>query len=393
MVQENPFRVGGPVTGDHFTDRAEEVARVRRAIREPSSLLVYGPRRMGKSSVIRMAVDGERRGGGGRGGALVAWADFSTATTLADVANRLLRSLASELETAQDRLLALVRGIRPEVTLRFDGAGLPVLSLAPAVRREPVEDQRAAFEAVVDRVEALAAERAESGEGAVAVVFDEFQDILEIGGERADWFLRGIMQRHAHVRYVCAGSRESLIHEMLERKRAFYKHFDLLHLAPVDGDHLARWIQDRMAGAGVDAAGQGAAMLEVAGERTQDRLQVAREVYAAARGRGRVEPGDLERGVDVVVRGESAVFAALWDGLSPTQQNTLRAVVGAPEQLYAANVLHRFGLGSSAALAGALRVLLDRGICVRDDSPTGASVDNPFFRVWLEREVLPDAPA
>jgi len=146
-----------------------------------------------------------------------------------------------------------------------------------------------------------------------------------------------------------------------------------------------------MAGAGVDAAGQGRRILEVAGERTQDRLQVAREVFAAARGRGRVEPADLERAVDVVVRAEAAVFAALWSALSPTQQNTLRAVVAAPEQLYGAEVLHRFGLGSSAALAGALRALLERGVCVRTDTPTGVSVDNPFFRVWLEREVLPDA--
>jgi hypothetical protein len=390
VQRENPFRVGGPVRGEQFTDRAEEVARVRRALREPSSLLVYGARRMGKSSVIRMAVDGERRGAGRT--ALVAWADFSTATTLADVANRVLRSLASELAGGVDGLLAVVRGIRPEVTLRFDSAGLPVLSLAPRVRREPVEDQRLTLESVLDQVEELGRERSAAGEGPVALVFDEFQDILEIGGERADWYLRGIMQRHGHVSYVCAGSRESLIHEMLDRKRAFYKHFELLHLGPLDSDHLARWIEDRMAGAGVDAASQGAAILRVAGERTQDRLQVAREVYAAARGRGRVEPADLEHAVDVVVRAGAAVFAALWSSLSPVQQNTLRAVASAPEQLYGADVLHRFGLNSSAALAGALRVLVDRGICVRDDSPAGASVDNPFFRVWLEREVLPDVP-
>lgn len=381
-MAENPFRVGGQVSGVYFTDRAEEVARVRRAIREPSSLLVYGPRRMGKSSVIGTAVEGERRRG-----ALVAWADFSTATTLADVANRLLRSLAVELRSTQDRLMDLARRVRPELTLRFDGQGLPVLSLAPALRRDLMTSQREAFESILDRVDELAAE----GESPVALVLDEFQDIVDIGGDRADWYLRGMMQRHRHVSYVCAGSRESLIHEMLDRKRAFYKHFELLHMGPIEADHLVHWIEDRMAASGVGAAGHGAAILEAAGERTQDRLQVAREVFAAARGRGRVEPEDVARAVDVVVRAEAAVFMAIWDSLSPTQQNTLRAVAAAPDQLYAADVLRRFGLGSSAALAGALRVLIDRGICVRSDTPTGAVVDNPFFRVWLQREVLPDA--
>lgn len=383
-VSDNPFRVGGPVSDEHFTDRADEVARIRRAIREPSSLLVYGPRRMGKSSVIGMAVEGERRSG-----AVVAIVDFSTATTLADVANRLLRALAGELRRAQDRLLELIRRVRPEVTLRFDERGLPVVSLLPTARREPVVDQRAAFESILDEVEALASE----SDAPVALVFDEFQDILEIGGDRADWFLRGIMQRHHHVSYVSAGSRESLIHELLDRKRAFYKHFELLHLGPMDGDHLCRWIEERMEGAGVAPAGAGPGILEVAGERTQDRLQVAREVFHIARARGAVEPADVERAVDVVVRAEAVVFNALWNGLSATQQNALRAVTAAPDQLYAGDVLHRFGLGSSAALAGAVRVLVEKGICVRSDTPAGVVVDNPFFRVWLEREVVPDTGA
>ena len=53
----NPFRVHGVVEGDFFTNRTDEIDKISRALTEPGSkLLVYGPRRMGKTSAILEAV-------------------------------------------------------------------------------------------------------------------------------------------------------------------------------------------------------------------------------------------------------------------------------------------------------------------------------------------------
>lgn len=381
-MRENPFRVGGHVTGSHFTDRADEVGRVRRALLEPSRLLVYGPRRMGKSSTVAKAVERFRADGG-----VVAWADFSTATELTDISNRLLRSFAGELKGVQERLLEFARSVRPEVSLTFEPAAqTPVLSFGVGLRQRPVEDQRVAFESVLDRIEAFASEH----DGRVALIFDEFQDILEIAGDRADWFLRGIMQRHQHVSYVCAGSKESLIHEMLDRRRAFYKHFELLHLGPIETGHFARWIEDRMASAGVSADGLGRAVMDAAGARTQDRIRVAREVFNAALPRGRAEEGDIDDAVDAIVRSEAAVFQAIWDDLSAGQQNALRAIAAAPAHPFGAESVRRFGLGSSSTMARAVEALQKRGFLAR--TADGVEFDSPFFRRWVERTVLEDVP-
>lgn len=335
---------------------------------------------MGKSSTIAKATERVRAEGG-----IVAWVDLATATALTDVSNRLLRSLSGELGSLRDRLLELARSVRPQVSLRFDDTtGLPVVSFGVELRRRPVEDQRLALESVLDAVEGFSA----GHDSPVAVVLDEFQDLLDIGGDRADWFLRGIMQRHQHVSYVCAGSRETLIHEMLEKKRAFYKHFELLHMDPMDADHLARWIDDRMRSARVDSKGTGRAIVEAAGPRTQDQLQLAREVYVMALPRGRAEATDMDQAFDAIIRAESAVFQAIWEGFSATQQNALRALASGPDQLYAADLLKRFGIGSSAAMARAVRALRTRGVVVQ----TGDRVvyDSPYFRGWVEGGMLPD---
>ena len=53
----NPFRIHGLVAGDYFTDRVKELKRLVHALTEPGSkLLVYSPRRMGKTSAVMNAV-------------------------------------------------------------------------------------------------------------------------------------------------------------------------------------------------------------------------------------------------------------------------------------------------------------------------------------------------
>jgi|HubBroStandDraft_6_1064221.scaffolds.fasta_scaffold624467_1 hypothetical protein len=51
----NPFRLSGAVTGDDFANREAERANVREALTQKQHYaLVYGPRRMGKTSTLRV---------------------------------------------------------------------------------------------------------------------------------------------------------------------------------------------------------------------------------------------------------------------------------------------------------------------------------------------------
>lgn len=68
----------------------------------------------------------------------------------------------------------------------------------------------------------------------------------------------------------------------------------------------------------------------------------------------------------------------------------LRAVAGGPEQLYAEEILRRFGLSSTAAVARAVSALEKRDILVKSGKKT--AFDNPYFRIWVERELIPDTP-
>lgn len=378
-MPQNPFRIGDHVTGPYFTDRAHEVARILGALRDPARLLVYGPRRVGKSSAI--AVAAERAG---EEGVLVVRADLSTASGLVDVANRLLHSLSRQ--RSGERLAEFARGLSPHVMLSFDeGTGAPRLAFGVGRRGGSEEGQRRSLEEVVERL------GAEAGSGErVAVVLDEFQAIRRFGGEPAEWHLRDLIQRHGDLSFVCAGSEVSLIHEMLGPDRAFFRAFELLHVGPMDRDHLSGWIDDRLTGAGVRARGIGAVVIDRAGPRTQDVLQVARHVHSRALARGQAVRADVEEAVLDVVREEDPVIRATWLGLTAHQQNVLRAVAAGVDQLFSSATRARFGLPTSSSVAAAVDALVGRGLLVRAGEEI--SFDNPFVRRWVEREVLQDVP-
>ncbi|MFO7589225.1 MAG: AAA family ATPase, partial [Gemmatimonadota bacterium] len=385
----NPFPIHGPVGPDDLADREAEVARVLGALREPGAkLLVYGPRRMGKTSILSAALARHEAEGGS--GLL---ADFSTASSPADMTNRLLEGASRALGRRwRDYVDALLRRTGIRLSVGADPVtGLPTASLELAARREPEEAQRDTLAAALDALESLAADRGEP----LGVMLDEFQEIHRHGGEEAEWHLRGVIQHHRHLSYVLAGSKTHLIERMLGEGRAFYKLLDLLHVGPIEPGLLAEWIDARLEAAGAAraggaaAAGVGRAAIELAGPRTRDVIRLARAVHDRA-GEG-AETGEeaVAAAFGRLVREGDEPHRTLWERLTPPQQNLLRAVAAAGEGLTTAETMRRFGLTSSGAVSGIVRRFVEEGLLAKG-GPSGYRFDDPYFRGWVVLNALPD---
>lgn len=380
----NPFRIGEHVSGYHFADREEELARIRAAMLSASSLLVYGPRRMGKSSTINNAADSARNS---RPKPIVVSADVATATNLFDVSARLLRSLYLETRWLKLRLEDLLGGLAPRVTVRLDErGGPPAITFGIDRRTASEEDRRRAFEGVFERLSDI---REQTGRP-VAVVLDEFQAIRTFAGESSEWHLRDVMQRHGDLAFVCAGSQEALIHGMIGPKRAFYKMFELLPLGPIEPRHFAGWLDERLAlGSGV-GVGVGLELVRLAGPRTQDVIQVARQLYfRGLAARREIVVDDVLASFDEVVRNETPLLRSLWNELSAQQQDVLRVVALGVDQLFSADVRDQYGLPGASSVHKAVETLIGRGLLLRD-ADDKVVFDSPFFLRWVSTEVASD---
>ena len=338
---------------------------------------------MGKTSALVRAIDQHETDGG-----VAFLADISTATTLVDIANRILdaavRALGKRWRDAISDFVSrigLSLKLTPEPT-----SGLIVPSLDVGLRSAGLEEQRKSLAQTLDAINALAGDRRTT----LGVVLDEFQEISRFGGDSAEWHLRGIIQHHQHLSYVLAGSQAHIIERMLYQGRAFYGLADQLQFGPIDPDHIARWIDERLTGAGVRATGVGAAIVATVGPRTRDIVLVARECFDNRVGAGSATETDVIVAIDNVVAAQAALLESLWMGLSALQQNVLRAVAANTDGLTTAASLRQYGLASTGSATNAASALVNGGHLLKVATSTGYAFDSPFLRRWVQLNTLAD---
>lgn len=380
----NPFRIGVPVTGPYFTDRAAETGRVASTLRESGArLLVVGERRVGKTSILLRGVERVRRAGG-----RAFLVDCGTAGSPIEVANRLLTAATRALgrdwaATATD----LARRARGRVQLGTDASGHATVSFEPTFAPDP-SAQLDALATVLDTLDA----RARRERRVIGVVLDEVQRLTEVlGGEAGEWALRALMQHHQHLAYVLAGSEPTVLAAMQGHARAFYQQLSLLTVGPMDTTHFATWIDERAARARLRAPGLGRACVILAGPRTRDVMQLARAAFAVARAAAADGPTLAAAGFVDLVAEQFDPFRSLWDAMARTRQQVLRALAVGDVGLTTERARRSYGLGSSGAVGSALEALRASRVIVRSDAePAGYAFDNPYFRGWVIGNTLPD---
>lgn len=389
---ENPFRIHGVVEGDYFTDRDDEIKRLVQALTEPGSkLLVYSPRRMGKTSAVMKAVDRVNKNGGH-----AFLADLSTASTAVDMGNRILASVAGIIGKKWKNFVTdVVSRLNVTVSLTPDPTtGIPLPSIDINLRGDEIGKQRQTLSGILDAINGTAKERKIT----VGIALDEFQEIHKFGGETAEWDLRASIQQHGNIGYVLFGSREHLIQRMIHSKGALYKMVDKLPFGAINPSHMAAWIDKRMAEAGIKAQGVGDCIVHLAGARTRDIVQIARRCYDRTTSGGRATVEDVEYAFEDIIAEEHDLLYECWLSLTTHQQNILRAVAAAEKGLTTRETLTKFTLGSSGTVTNTVNSLIKASHLIRQDAytrrkvttPTGYDFDSPFFKGWVIRHTLSD---
>jgi hypothetical protein len=384
---DHPFSVGLLATGERLCDREEEIDRIVGALREPGAkLVVFGDRRLGKSSALEEAAARVRRRR-----QPVAVASFATASDPADAAHRLLRAVQGELGRSWKRSLL---GIVERLRLTFELGPTPASGGLPTFRVSfGLGPGSAPARLLPDVLDALNGQMAEEDRH-LGVALDEFQRLHEWGGEDAEWALREAFQRHGSLSYVLAGSSRHLIEAMVTgRGRALWKQVDVLPFGPIDPELFARWIYTRAAAAGAPFTRPAAeAVVSLAHPRTRDVVQLARAAWDDLRNGGAEGAPGIVEAMERLVREQGALHERVWSGLQARQQTILRlfAMEDADRlQITSEETLRTWHLGAKSTVQSTVQGLVDLEHLVRL-APGRYMFDDPFFRRWVQRFGLPD---
>lgn len=369
MQTMNPFFYGGVADGNYFCNRSKEIEEIRRDIRSGLNILLYAPRRFGKTSLVLKAL-GHIEGPS-------VYFDMMPVIDEREFVQNYFRAVSASMERTSDRLIRLLKHtlrFRPNISAVFDDSGSPSLSLSLTP-----EDEHRAF----DDVLSLPLHFAEHRNTRVTVVFDEFQDAVRLKIEAK---LRSVIQHHgSRVSYIFLGSKKSIMEQIFKNSRTpFYRSVKHIPIGPIAREEWTAHIRRRFHDGGKSIS-QGAIerLLDVTGGFPHYTQQLAYELYAAAA--SPVDDYAVDAAVSTVTAREEDFLLSEWEALSTNQKKALKLIVkDHPKRIYAQDTLMRYRL-SASALKKALDGLIAKDVV--DRGRGGWYVQDPllayYVRVYL----------
>ena len=380
----NPFRYGALAFDEAFTDRERELRELKADIRNGQDVVVFAPRRYGKSSLVLRALEESRRRG-----VLSAQVDLMTAPTKEKLAEKLAKAIhegiASPLYRVRERAISVFRGLRITPTISIDPEDASV-SFGFEPGRAPAD-----VDATIERLLALPGELAAERGRVVALVLDEFQEVVEIDPNLPK-LMRAVFQAQPAVAHVYLGSKRHLMRSIFnDENEPFWRSAKQVELGVIRPDLFAPFIAERFRSSGkrIDDDAVAAVLDETKGHpyATQELGYFTWE--ATDRGET-ATPLHVRVGLAGVLRSEHAHFSLVWEGASAVQRLLLAALAAEPGHPYSEQYRRRHRLPQATNVQKAIAALVRREL-IGKTADGSYEVVEPFFGAWIARTLEPPA--
>lgn len=376
----NPFRFGALALDESFADRDSEREELVADVRNGQDVVVFAPRRCGKSSLVWSA--GQTLA---REGVLVAQVDLMTTPTKERLAAALARSIfeaiASPLERIRERALAPFRGLQIQPTVTVDPAD-GSLSFGFAAERGEAD-----VDATLERLLQLPAELGGAGKRRTALVMDEFQEIVEIDPALPK-LLRSVFQQQPEVAHVYLGSKRHVMEQIFsDANEPFWRSAKPVELGPIEAAPFALFIADRFRSSGKEVAEDAIdELLAITGGHPYATQELAYFLWEHVASGETGSGSHLRRALAAVLRSEHAHFTLLWEGASSVQRLVLEALARESGHPFSAAYRARHDLPAATNVQKALRALQRREVVA--GSKGAYRIAEPFLAEWLRLQTV-----
>ena len=348
---KNPFIYGKQVSGKAFFNRKKEKAGIRNVLDGGSNVLLYGPRRYGKSSLVGEVLSDIRAEGG-----ICAELNMMDIASLDDFIARFARVVYRELAPVAGALNLVTRYFRrlsPSVGL--DEEGKPELRLSFSSGHATVENLREVLQLP---------ERLCGKDRRIVIAIDEFQEVAELGlGAQFERTMRSVIEKQQHVSYLFLGSKTHVLQRMFTAKsRPFYNSAQKFQLERPSSDESVEFLVRRFASVSLKLELPLAKEMVRKVDNVPYYLQALGSwTFNAVRGReaSSVSRADVEEGFESLYAAERILLEDTFRVHSESQRLLMRALAMEPTERFDEAYRRRNGLSSTSTVNTALRRLID----------------------------------
>lgn len=366
---KSPFDYVDPLKPTDLVDRKRELEEVGDHLVATRNCRLVAPRRYGKTSLLRAALERARDDG-----LVGVYVSFLGVLTLDGITERIELAYRAQLDSGLRQWFSgLMSTLRP--TVRVGGGPIPATAeLSPG-------------SPTVALLELLALPRRLHDRHGLrcAIAFDEFQDVLR-AGERADAVIRSEIEQHGQVAgYVYAGSHPGMMRELFaDRRRAFFGQATPIDLPPLPADELAEHVGERFAAFDRDIGDALGPFLDMARGHPQRAMLLAHHLFVQTPRKTVADPATWLSALSGACQQVDAEIRATWDGLPTTARRALAVIADGGLKLNSGPAASRYGLQKSGGSRAAVRRLADEAHVYEDPTtPTGWRVVDPLLALWV----------
>ncbi|PIP15630.1 MAG: hypothetical protein COX46_05405 [bacterium (Candidatus Ratteibacteria) CG23_combo_of_CG06-09_8_20_14_all_48_7] len=371
----NPFKYGEIVSGEDFLDREEECRNIFRDLGNGLKCFLISPRRYGKTSLIKKVIERLKRKG-----FLVSYVDLYGVASLEQMAVSLARACALSQETNLERIWKVIKDVIPRLR--------PVFTVEPnggfAITVD-VKERREEIYNTLMRLYNLPYEVSKKMKKPYIVIYDEFQEILNLGGTVMEKQIRSAVQAQSGIGYLFSGSKKSLMLEMTTlRERAFYKMGPLHFLGKMPSYYWYGFLKKRFQRASLKLNSEVINLIIEKAENVPYYVQyLAHEVWDLALSDKVVNARKVNEAIESICHKQGPLYAGWWDILTLPQKQLVQTISeSGGRNIFSNDFLFRCKL-NSAMVQKSVKLLLKKDILEKENGEY--SFSDIWFKEWVKQ--------
>ena len=346
---KNPFQYGSRVSGGAFFDRERIMRDMLGVIDGGNNIVLYGPRRYGKSSLVGEVMTHLRAKGW-----VCAEVNMMDVVSLEDFVSQYACAIyreASPVVGTLRHIAGLFRRVSPKIDIDDDGK--PELKFKITSRKVGIAALRDVLELPAKICPA----------GCTLIVFDEFQEVESLGlGAQFERTMRSVIQNQPDVSYVFLGSKTHMLERMFASpSRPFYNSAQKFMLSRPPVEESRRFVVERFKSVGLTIPDRLAEkVVSLAGNVPYYVQAVSSWVYnAVVGGRSRtVREMDVEEAFQSLYATETILMENVFTSHPESQRLLMRALAKEPVSRFDEDYRDRHSLPSTSTVNTALRRLV-----------------------------------
>ena len=371
----NPFITRGYIPNECFCDREEETRRLTKSLVNGNDVVLFSPRRMGKTGLIGHVFDQKEI----KGAYYTFFVDILHTTSLREFTFFLGKEVFKALQPAGrkvvDSLVGALKSLQGRLTYDLV-TGQPSFGISLGDIQRP----EFTLEEILDYLD-------NAGKPCI-VAIDEFQQITEYEDENVEAFLRGHIQRMKNCHFVFAGSKRDIMSSMFQSPaRPFYKSADPLELKAIDKGVYSEFVVKKFNEYGKAISKETVEYVyDLFDGYTYYMQRTFNESFASVERGGECSMDVITGSIESILMMNEVQFAELMSGLTENQKRVLAAIAseGRIRKVNTVDFISRHKLSTPSVVNAAIRKLLKEDIITVDLKEY--SIPDKFLWLWVNRE-------